>query len=113
MKFTITTVALIFISFSAKAQQQEIVDSTQVTYSIEQVAQDSFYLNLVQHIFKNGGKRPTVTSEPVLFFRKPDELADYIFKIRDEANRYRKVGALLDTRASQIEAVKTSIIKKQ
>lgn len=110
MKFII--IALIFIASLANAQQ-EVIDSTHVTYSVEQVAQDSFYLNMVQHIFKNGGKRPTVTSEPVLFFRKPDELADYIFKIREEANRYRKVGALLDTRASQIESVKTSITKKQ
>ena len=110
MKFI--TIALIFIASLANAQQ-ETADSTQVSYSIEHVAQDSFYLNLVQHIFKNGGKRPTITSEPVLFFRKSDELADYIFKIREEANRYRKVGALLDTRASQIELVKTSITKKQ
>lgn len=105
MRFIIATIALILISLTANAQQ-ETVDSTQVTYLIEQVAQDSFYLNLVQHIYKNGGKRPTVTSEPVLFFRKPDELADYIFKVREEANRYRKIAALLDTRAGQIEQIK-------
>jgi hypothetical protein len=112
MRLIIAIIALIFISLTAHAQQ-ETVDSTQINYSIEQVSQDSFYLNLVQHIYKSGGKRPMVTSEPVLFFRKPDELADYIFKIREEANRYRKVGSLLDTRASQIESVKTSITKKQ
>lgn len=105
MRLILSTVALIFISLAANAQQ-ETVDSTQVNYSIEQVAQDSFYLNLVQHIYKSGGKRPMVTSEPVLFFRKPDELADYIFKVREEANRYRKIAALLDTRAGQIEQIK-------
>lgn len=105
MRFIIATIALILISLTANAQQ-ETVDSTQVTYLIEQVAQDSFYLNLVQHIYKSGGKRPMVTSEPVLFFRKPDELADYIFKVREEANRYRKIAALLDTRAGQIEQIK-------
>lgn len=97
---------LIACAFSVGAQQEDRIDSTQVSYMIERVSPDSFYLNLVQNIFKNGLKRPTVTSEPVLFFRKPDELADYIFKVREEASRYRKIAALLDTRAGQIEAIK-------
>lgn len=97
---------LIACAFSVGAQQEDQIDSTQVSYTIERVSPDSFYLNLVQHIFKNGGKRPMVTSEPVLFFRKPDELADYIFKVREESNRYRKIAALLDTRAGQIEQIK-------
>ena len=99
-------IALFACALNVGAQQQDRIDSTQVSYTIERVSQDSFYLNLVQNIYKNGLKRPTITSEPVLFFRKPDELADYIFKVREEANRYRKIAALLDTRAGQIEAIK-------
>jgi hypothetical protein len=99
-------IALFACALNAGAQQEDRIDSTQVSYTIERVSQDSLYLNLVQNIYKNGLKRPTITSEPVLFFRKPDELADYIFKVREEANRYRKIAALLDTRAGQIEQIK-------
>jgi hypothetical protein len=97
----------LFASINLSAQQptQDKIDSTQISYAIESVSQDSFWLSQNVKTFKNGLKKPSFSSDPIFMFHNSDELAAYIFNIRAKAQEYRNTAVLLEYRIRQIEDV--------
>lgn len=104
---------LFFILFAtqSKAQSQDKIDSTLVSYTIETVTKDSFWLSQNIQVFKNGLKKPSLSSDPIFMFHNLDELSTYIFNVRKQAQEYRNAAGILDYRAIQIEQISKPLKK--
>jgi hypothetical protein len=111
MKFSITILALFFTCIFAQAQteQKPAPPPPVITYRLDMVAKDSFYLIEVQTAqAQSGNARPQVTESPILF-KGQGEWDKFLESLRQLSADDRKKAKEISENASKRDALTLTI----